>query len=155
MNIQEIVDARVRELRSRALKQDASPGMLKTPPRADGENFSELTELGALADRVLNDIAGRILEIAEQVSGDCARMEKDLLNSRLALLQNAEAVLDMALSLKVRTREVIDENLASSSERAAGDFRDQEGAGSGSGSGGYDRASMISNGVADLFRKTQ
>jgi hypothetical protein len=116
-----------------------------------------LSELADLMDIALTEVAERILAISDRIAGDYARMEKDILNSRLAVLQGAEAVLDIAISMRRKARNIIfsavaerDQGLPCTIARrnpATGDNREavlmQDG-----------RASMHDHGVASLFRKT-
>lgn len=159
MNIQEMVDARIEELRNN--QQNRTSTSVRTQA-ADKEQIldfrKELVNLGDLADKVFSEIAGRVLEITEQVSRDCVKWEKDILSARLMLLESAESVLDQALSLKRQIRKTI-EGGAESRQRTGGSFR-QDGAKPDwrrpelQPARTRKRANMMANGVSDLFRNT-
>jgi hypothetical protein len=113
------------------------------------------SEFGDFIDKRLSQLAMRMLEIGERMSADYGRLEQDLLRSRLEVLQGAEEVVDLALSLRKQCR-----RLLSGEERYAG------GAGKGrkaplpdgirslEGEDPDKRVGMHSMGVADLFRRT-
>ena len=102
MNIQEMVDARIRELSSRP---DGQREPAATAPAGVGaHDRPDQIEFAAMIDETLAQISNNILTISEQASRDYARLEQDLLQSRLMLLRSAEMVLDMALSLKKQAR---------------------------------------------------
>lgn len=182
MNIQEMVDERVEKLR--ALQTEVSPaGIAEAGENRPFDNISsdrrrlnltteeqgipnlgkylsptiEELEFGELIDAALTEVAERVLMISDQVAGDSACIEKDILNSRLSVLQSAEKVLDIAISLRRK---------ASSLHRAcqkemefSAQYEDElqlleigqmdEGSFSNDG-----RASMYEHGVASLFRRT-
>lgn len=182
MNIQEMVDERVEKLR--ALQTEVSPaGIAEAGEDRPFDNISsdrrrldltteeqgipnlgkylsptiEELEFGELIDAALTEVAERVLMISDQVAGDSACIEKDILNSRLSVLQSAEKVLDIAISLRRK---------ASSRHRAcqkemefSAQYEDelqlleigQMDKGSFSNDG---RASMHERGVASLFRRT-
>ncbi|MHB8922598.1 MAG: hypothetical protein ACYC51_04285 [Thermoleophilia bacterium] len=102
MDIQEMVNARITELRKQAT--GTNPSTSRSPVSANGgrDYMEELAGLSVRMDNDLSEIAGRVLEITERVSDDFIRLERDLLDSRLAMLQNVESVLDMTLTLKNR-----------------------------------------------------
>lgn len=151
MDIQEMVDARIRELNG----QPCSAAPVSRPRLAkDSGGFrkcGDILKFGEIVDGTLSEISSRVLDITEQVSGDYARLEKELLKSRLDLLRSAEIVLDMALSLKKQAR------LLMATSNISG-FRDADGEESlmemRQPRGRIDRASLYDDGVADLFRRT-
>ncbi|MFA5802145.1 MAG: hypothetical protein WC911_06670 [Thermoleophilia bacterium] len=98
-------------------------------------------------DDSLARIAEKMLDVTDMVAGDYGRLENDLLKSRLAVLMGAESVLDMAVTLRENALLINSEFPQNSRVRAF----DEEYATLRSDKG---RASMHSNGVAALFRKT-
>ncbi len=117
---------------------------------------AELSALGQVVDVSLIEVAERIMAITEQVAGDYARMEKDILDSRLAVLQSAEEVLDIAISLRRKARGLLSSGI---------EVRAVDPAHSGVSQldinvdrdGNYfqdGRVSMHDHGVASLFRRT-
>ena len=175
MDIQKMVDERLEELRSQTIRisrpvygdesldlYESGISSAQTDPFRDCQeerdsfrsSREELSKLGALIDSSLTEVAERVLYITDRVAGDYTRMEKDILDSRLALLQSAEAVLDIAISLRRKARAMIP---SPAQEREMGrrdhirpwmdeDDRDRyvhEG-----------RVSMHDQGVASLFRRT-
>ncbi len=108
-------------------------------------------------DEKLAEVSLRILEITEKVSIDCNRMEQNLLRSRLEVLQSAEAVLDIAMSLRrqlagMKRYDLQEPGLSGGSSPSGMDTgmsRDHDILGTGDG-----RASMKDYGVANLFRRT-
>lgn len=151
MDIQEMVDARIRELNGQpgSAAPVSQPHLAKDP--GGFRDCGDILEFGEIVDGTLSEISSRVLDITEQVSGDYARLEKELLKSRLDLLRSAEIVLDMALSLKKQTR------LLMATSNISG-FRDADGEDSlmemRRPQGRIDRASLYNDGVADLFRRT-
>ncbi len=79
---------------------DASP--LSTAPVAELSQFAELV------DASLAGMAGRMLEMTEQLAGDYARLEKNILRARLETLQTVESIMDIALGLRREARVRID-----------------------------------------------
>jgi len=153
MDIQELVDARIRELSREhhgAVAPMHSPREVNELPRAGRRDA--LAEFGEIVEITLNEISSRVLEISEQVSGDYSRLEKELLQSRLDLLHSAELVIDMALSLKKQAGQLLVSN------DAPGAFNERDGYGLRSPRGHsrerIGRASLYNDGVADLFRRT-
>lgn len=112
-------------------------------------------------DRALTEIAGMMLEITDRLTRDYARLEKDLLDSRLEVLKSIESVLDTALSVKRSGRKA---SLAGSEAQGFD-------AGGESVPPGFNnvladnvikglypdkgRASMVSSGVSALFQRTE
>lgn len=164
MDIQAMVDARIESLRKQQARAASGHGRagdyhdLDTSEQIDSEQAG-LNELGELTERILMEIAGRVLEITEQVSGDYARLERDILNSRLEILQSAETVLDVALSLRRQAKSIIEGHTHGARHFPRENFAPVPVSGHWTGmdrnpSRLEGRASMIENGVADLFRKT-
>lgn len=151
MDIQKMVDERIRELLAQGDKTSLSPNY------QDEVSNEDLLDLGDLIDAAMIEVAERVLAISDRVAGDYARMEKDILDSRLAVLQSAEAVLDIAVSLRrkakaltsisadtIRMRSHEDDELSLvRAVRDLGESALQDG-----------RASMHDHGVASLFRRT-
>lgn len=159
MDIQEMVNTRIAELRNQSLATNPPISQAPVSDRSGHDHIEELAGLSERMDNVLSEIAGRVLEITEQVSDDFARLEKDLLDSRLAMLQHIESVLDMTLALKKQAAKVIGDAVAGAGQVGPGmnmlfERRRLHGVEQ---EASYiaGRASMINNGVADLFRKTQ
>lgn len=182
MNIQKMVDERVEKLR--ALQIEISPAgiaeagedrpfdnissdrrRLNLPTEEQGIPTSggdlsptiEELEFGELIDAALTEVAERVLMISDQVAGDYARMEKDILNSRLSVLQSAEKVLDIAILLRRKASSL---NRACQKEMEfSAEYQDELQLSEigqmdeGSFSNGR-RASMHEHGVASLFRRT-
>jgi hypothetical protein len=146
MNIQEMVNSRIEELRSQSeavtssgrrpsqeqpayspesypvmsVEEDAPGAYYEEPhpmpvrPRRDASASAglqpvDLPRFGEVIDSVLAEVADRVLEITEQMAGDYARLEQDILASRLAVLRSVESVLDIALSLRREARAFIQE----------------------------------------------
>lgn len=179
MDIQKMVDERVEKLRAQMMKTTSSITdeadfhsssetlFVGPPPNNDISAWNDvplasptprsridLTELGDLVDASLVEVAERILSITERIADDYARIEKDILNSRLVVLQSAEEVLDIAISLRRKTKNIISSSDRVNVERPLRVY---------SGSpviAGHDgeiqdrRVSMHELGVASLFRKT-
>lgn len=127
-----------------------------------GNNLEDFCEM---IDAALVEIAGRVMEIAEGVTEDNARLEKELMDSRLTALESAESVMDMALSIRKKARQIMTDNgssvsslpnpgkrgftadcekVVSAAPTTADENRPEAG----------ERASMHAVGVAALFRKT-
>lgn len=159
MDIQEMVNARIAELRNQSLATNPPISQAPASDRSGRDYVEELAELSGRMDNDLSEIAGRVLEITERVSDDFARLEKDLLDSRLAMLQHVESVLDMTLALKKQAAKVIGEAVAGAGQVGQGInmLFEQRRLGGVEQDASYiaSRASMINHGVADLFRKTQ
>lgn len=142
MDIQKMVDSRIEELECRSR------------PVSDPAEFSEFI------DAALAEIAGRVLEITDQLARDYTRLERDTLKSRLAVLKSVEAVLDIVLSLRRKAR-----SLSLASRYNSMDyphFEDLPPAAFNEGVSAVDgwqphdgRASMRGSGVAALFKKTR
>lgn len=118
----------------------------------------ELAQFAEIVDAALAGMAGRMLEMTEQLAGDCARLEKNILKARLDTLQTVESVMDIAISLRREARaklETIGDELRrqtlvmAAAEQAglaaASDSRDD---------GNGSRASMH-EGMAALFKRTR
>lgn len=151
MDIQKMVDERIEQLIAQSEKSSLAP------KHHEGISSDDLSDLGNAIDAAMMEVAERVLAISDRVAGDFARMEKDILDSRLSVLQSAEAVLDIAVSLSrkakaltsayvntARQRPIEDDELRL--VRAVRDLEDsclQDG-----------RASMHDHGVASLFRRT-
>jgi len=186
MDIQKMVDDRIEELRTQMIRISSTLETGEEPNLSSAKHFPDhrgrdaastgwdlsqitsrqesqfepggLKELEELMDSSLVEVAERILAITGQVAGDYARMEKDILDSRLAVLQGAEAVLDIAISLRRKARSL---SISSSKVRQISSrnndrhqpFRDADAAG-GSRCAQDGRASMHEQGVASLFKKT-
>lgn len=159
MDIQEMVNARIAELRNQSLATNPPISQAPASDRSGRDYVEELAELSGRMDNDLSEIAGRVLEITERVSDDFARLEKDLLDSRLAMLQHVESLLDMTLALKKQAAKVIGEAVAGAGQVGQGInmLFEQRRLGGVEQDASYiaSRASMINHGVADLFRKTQ
>lgn len=182
MNIQEMVDERVEKLR--ALQTEVSPaGIAEAGEGRPFDNISsdrrrldltteeqgipnlgkylsptiEELEFGELIDAALTEVAERVLMISDQVAGDSACIEKDILNSRLSVLQSAEKVLDIAISLRRKASSL--HRACQKEMKFSAQYEDelqlleigQMDKGSFSNDG---RASMHERGVASLFRRT-
>lgn len=151
MDIQKLVDERIEELLAR--KNMSSP----TPEIRHEVSRDDLSDLGDVIDEAMMDVAERVLAISDRVAGDFARMEKDILDSRLAVLQSAEAVLDIAVSLRRRAKALTADSMDSERRKPHRDedlhlveaVRDLEDSNVQDG-----RASMHDHGVASLFRRT-
>lgn len=169
MDIQKMVDERLEELRTQTIRISRpfiNDGELQfrgfstgdMPQDSFTQSRNELLKLGDLMDSSLTEVAERVLEITDRVAGDYARMEKDILDSRLALLQSAEAVLDIAITLRRKARSMIraGNNTHTSIRDHVRPMYDEEYRES------YDlheglndgRVSMHDQGVASLFRRT-
>ena len=136
MDIQRMVDERIRELRNQTIRISRPgssspkserrydlPGLEAESPTIRSENprsvcsrrfddrfvdsRDELSSLAAMMDSSLTEVAERILSITDRVAGDYMRLEKDILDSRLALLQSAESVLDIAITLRRKAKAII------------------------------------------------
>ena len=126
----------------------AAPPMQSTADR--------LSEFGTIMDAALTKVAAQILEVTEQLAGDYARLEKNILKSKLEALGAVESVLDTAIFLRREARERLSQievsmrrpQMAPSQPTAPGQDTVAEPLSSDSG-----RASMH-EGVAALFRRT-
>ncbi len=121
-----------------------------TPPRPG----IDLTKLEELVDASLVEVAERILSITERIADDYARIEKDILNSRLVVLQSAEEVLDIAISLRRKTKNIISSSDSVSTERPLRIYSGSSVIAGHDGEIQDRRVSMHELGVASLFRKT-
>ncbi|MDO8736207.1 MAG: hypothetical protein Q7K29_03890 [Thermoleophilia bacterium] len=151
MDIQEMVDRRIEELLAQGERSCLPPKKQEEISRDD------LSDLGNVIDAAMMEIAERVLSISDRVAGEYARMEKDILDSRLAVLQSAEAVLDIAVSLRRQVKTLTTASINTGRQktlkddelhlvRAVRDLQDsflQDG-----------RASMHDHGVASLFKRT-
>jgi len=151
MDIQEMVDRRIEELLAQGERAHCPQKLTDEISRKD------LSDLGDVIDTAMMEVAERVLAISDRVAGEYARMEKDILDSRLAVLQSAEAVLDIAVSLRRRVKSLTSAPATTSRQhelkedelhlvRAVRNLQDsclQDG-----------RASMHDHGVASLFRRT-
>lgn len=161
MDIQEMVDARLEQLRAQRQSKNTTPA---TAPARDIEQIrdfrKELAKLSDLADTVFTVIAGQVLDVTERLSRDCARLEREVLHTRLMLLESAESVLDQALSLRRQIKKVIEGGLEeiqlahsnSGAPKAPGHLADLQPAREPARP--RKRANMMANGVSDLFRNT-
>ncbi|MCL4473493.1 MAG: hypothetical protein M1539_05290 [Actinobacteria bacterium] len=169
MDIQKMVDERLEELRTQTIRisrpfsnggepqiREFSAGEM--PPDSFTRSREEFLKLEDLMDSSLTEVAERVLEITDRVAGDYARMEKDILDSRLALLQSAEAVLDIAISLRRKARSMI--KAGGNTQTAIrnhvrptydDEYRESYDLHEGLNDG---RVSMHEQGVASLFRRT-
>lgn len=160
MDIQAMVESRISELRTQKLKDAHRDNRER---RDAGKYLSELSpdmvEFRELLDEKLAEVTARVLEIAEKVAVDYSRLEKDMLRSRLSILELAEAVLDITRSLKQRSKELVPPEPVTDRaySRDAAERRELESLlHPGTAAGAPDRrASMHENGVASLFRRTQ
>jgi len=170
MDIQKMVDDRLEELLARQPRAprifsaeddfDVKPRHTRVIPVQDDfaaapRNTRARKRRRDVMDLTLAEIAERILAVTEQLAGDYTRMEKDILDSRLTVLQSAEAVLDIAISLKRKAQILIDGEMIERTERrryiadvaevpeGVEDIDMQDG-----------RVSMHDLGVASLFRRT-
>lgn len=195
MDLQSFIDQRIEELESseahggqqspeeRSSRRDRP--MASSSPLVDDGGGRDLTEAPhgervsarfdphanvsdfcVMVDAALVEIAGRVMEIAERVTDDNARLEKELMDSRLAALENAESVMDMALGIRKKAHNMM------------ADRRRPVSAGEEPGKRGFSaycevkdparaekpkdrneetgtRANMHASGVADLFRGTR
>lgn len=179
MNIQEIVDRRIEELRAQALAEmdgivandppdvhagqsavRQPPGHSAAAPAAPPPPLGD--DAGEFVDRALSRLATRILDISEQLADDYATLEKEMLKARLAALQSVETVLDIVLSIRREARDL-------SGREADMRLRERMMELHRPGAAGYSttsitsdpedydagRASMHDNGVAALFQRTQ
>ena len=185
MDIQKMVDDRMEELRFRKMRaaspllieerilatkdssrherrrdDNRSSGYDSTSSESPSRQTQELSGLAKLVDGSLVEVAERVLAITERVAGDYSRMEKDILDSRLAVLQSAEEVLDIAITLRRKARRLLPSPLAEMRDYrkvfnkdahrvidTAEDLAENDCL--------HDRrASMHEQGVASLFRKT-
>jgi hypothetical protein len=152
MDIQKMVDERIEQLIAQSERSSHAPRHQEAISRDD------LSDLGNIIDAAMMEVAERVLAISDRVAGDFARMEKDILDSRLAVLQSAEGVLDIAVSLRRKARALTSASVTAKRQqpcdeedelhllRAVHDLEDtplQDG-----------RASMHDHGVASLFRRT-
>ena len=184
MDIQEMIDSRIGELRAQAVGHAGSypaPDPLEKPAASmsgihDGRlesgvgqrslspEISSLSQQGGGAgtglmsigeeiDIAMTDVANQALEISEKLAGDYARIEREMLESRLMVLRSIESVLDTVLSLRRKMR-----NIGSSLESVTADYRQSPAASRDLDPAGRamigDRASMRESGVAALFRRT-
>lgn len=176
MEIQELVDSRIAEIQSRVTgsttdeyrvdSDDAkspgsrkvrtvikknrlsrNPNFLREESQGEIHERDNMTEIMATIDHSLARIAEKMLDVTDMVASDYGRLENDLLKSRLAVLLGAESVLDMAVTLREKALTINSEFAQMKQGRASDDeyvsLRPDRG-----------RASMHSNGVAALFRKT-
>jgi len=183
MDIQELVDLRIAKIQSRATGSSADdylvdfddskslrsskvrnviknnkftrkPNLLQEKSQGGIPEPGSMNEVMATIDHSLARIAEKMLDVTDLVAGDYSRLENDLLKSRLAVLLGAESVLDMALTLREKALTINSEFMQKNQGRADDDgilneshkyvyLRPDKG-----------RASMHSNGVAALFRKT-
>ncbi|RJQ43225.1 MAG: hypothetical protein C4534_08515 [Gaiellales bacterium] len=117
MDLQSYVDQRIEKLESGAEPTREDCGVPDISIRcsagneasqdAEAAGFDPQQNLGdfcEMVDAALAEIASRVMEIAEQVAGDNAKLEQELMDSRLAALESAESVMDMALSVRKKTR---------------------------------------------------
>jgi len=155
MDIQKMVDERIEELLAMRGISSLPPEKIDEGVRAD-RTTEDLSDLGAVIDEAMMEVAERVLAISDRVAGDFARMEKDILDSRLAVLQSAEAVLDIAVSLRRKAKALTSASASAARHRSLRDeelhlvetVRDLED------SLQDGRASMHDHGVASLFRRT-
>lgn len=183
MNIQEMVDRRIEELRAQALASEDGTAALKSGnssgperpvagceggngdrPRAALPELSApaIDDYGEFVDTALARLASRILEISEKLACDYARMEQEMLKARLAALQNVEMVLDIVLSIRreardiscLRADELLRQKMQSIRKPGAGAYSSTAIAADPEDFDGG-RASMHENGVAALFQRTQ
>ncbi|MHB1003918.1 MAG: hypothetical protein ACYC1B_08880 [Thermoleophilia bacterium] len=169
MDLQHYVQQRIDELEniqeSRDPADDSSPldGREERRRFEPETNFKDFCEM---IDAALVDIAGRVMDIAENMTEHNARLEKELMDARLEALESAESVMDMTLSIRRKARGFIaaghpgfpagqepdKKDFAKKCEKvdavlsAVADSRQPE-AGA--------RVSMHEVGVAALFRKTR
>ena len=194
MDLQSYVDRRIEELESKQAGSDAdrcerrriddyasrtqSGGAngREKPVLADNaseRDNPELFDSGVnkediciMFDAALAEIARRVMEIADKVTEDNARIEEELMSSRLTALENAESIIDMALRIRSKTRNMMSNkppavstraetgkmNNSATCERAesttAGNKAERTYRSS-------TRASMHDIGLAALFRKTR
>lgn len=120
---------------------------------AEGERPAVRTSV----DSRLNEVMERVMDITERISVDCGRMEQDLLRSRLEVLQGAEAVLEIILTLR---RQMMGASVDDRYSRRDAGGSSPSGLDMGMSQGddilgvNTGRASMKEYGVADLFRRT-
>jgi hypothetical protein len=199
MDLQELVEKRIAELKSRSVagidsdpesEQLSSSGSFRNardPERDSKVDYRDrrarrprksaavvkpldrdqsVIEFCEIVDAALVEVAGNVMEIAERVTEDHTRLEKELLDLRLETLEGAESVMDMALSIRKRAQRLLDESrddFAAAQEFCRREFTvDCEEISSPSTSepeygmtGSGSRASMHDVGVAALFRKTR
>ncbi len=113
MDIQRMVESRIRELEERREAAPASGGGGDEPRagerRLPERGSADIEDFILSADEKLAEVAVRVLELTERLSGDLGRMEQELLRSRLEVLQGAETVMDLAMMLRRRCREFLAE----------------------------------------------
>lgn len=177
MNIQEMVDRRIEELRSQALadmeRAVASAPEVTVPPAAYGSGGNggapaadvlrpAREDAGEFVDRALSRLATRILDISEQLADDYATLEQEMLKARLSALQSVETMLDMVLSIRRETRDLAGREADLRLREKMMELRRPGAAGFSTTSMAAEdpelepgRASMHDNGVAALFQRTQ
>ncbi len=79
----------------------------QTRMSASQPTVMDLSRFGEEIDIAMTQIANQVLEITERLAADYARFEKEMLESRLAVLKTAESVLDVALSLRQESRKMM------------------------------------------------
>lgn len=184
MDLQSYVEQRIRELETGGAenRQDqrwrsgddltldsGSSGRRPVASRSRAGRFAPDTSLDdfiKMVDAALVEIAARVMEIADSVSENNARWEREMMDAGLSALESAESVMDMALDIRKKAHsfqaggtraarggqhlpgrgftgncEIVD----SSEPGAPGDGSAERGA----------RASMHEVGVAALFRNTR
>ena len=133
----------------------ADTSLLSTAPDAQ----QELSQFAEMVDASLAGMAGRMLEMTEQLAGDYARLEKNILRARLETLQTVESIMDIALSLRREARVRLD--------AIAGELRRQPAAAmepalrppaagdtAGENPGGNGGHGSMHEGMAALFKRT-
>lgn len=183
MNIQEMVDRRIEELRAQALADvdravagEMAGSPLEDPaachPGGGGDGVPAAApamspagpgdDAGDFVDRALSRLATRILDISEQLADDYASLEKEMLKARLAALQSVETVLDIVLSIRREARDLSGREADMRLREKMMELRRPGAAGFSATSITTDiadleggRASMHDNGVAALFQRTQ
>jgi hypothetical protein len=194
MDLQRLVDKRIAELQSRSVEAKgdhepedpvASVGVIGPSSPLAEEDFRDrrvrstdkpiirterfdpdnsIANFCEIVDAALVEVAGRVMEIAERITEDHSRLEKDLLDLRLETLESVESVMDMALGIRKKARKLIEDTNDSSiaapklirrefaveyeqiDATPSDDDRGRGGIGA--------RASMHDVGVAALFKKT-
>lgn len=184
MNIQEMVDRRIEELRAQALADvdramsgevsamlPEEPAAIRAGGNGDGAAVSAAPmaaktaggdEAGDFVDKALSRLATRILDISEQLADDYASLEKEMLKARLAALQSVETVLDIVLSIRREARDLAGREADMRLREKMMELRRPGAAGFSTTSITTEttdldagRASMHENGVAALFQRTQ
>ena len=131
-------------------------------PVAGQEAEQELAHFAEIVDAALAGMAGRMLEMTEQLAGDYARLEKNILKARLETLQTVESVMDIAVSLRREARVRLEEIAGQLRRQTAAAMVTSPPEESMPPAHAYDEARLDGNGgrtmhegMAALFKRTQ